>query len=216
MIPQLSTEVTSHIMQLSLPRLSFDSSRERADLFLSFSLVNRTWRELARQDLYKHIAIGSPEVAECFFKALEEDGAAVGERARSLRLGTREQETWLREIDMLIELIVQSLPNLVEVWAKGVGPLQLSAFAADSESPSFLPGLVDTDVRRLAELCAPHLRFSDPSPVRGPSLDLYDCRPFPSLSAIPVRTTSSASSNPCTFSPTSKCPASSTYETTTT
>lgn len=77
MVPQLPPETINQIIQLSLPRPSFDSFRERPRLLLSYALVNRTWRPLAQQELFKHVTIGSAKAARDFVATLEEGGAAV-------------------------------------------------------------------------------------------------------------------------------------------
>ena len=126
MIPQLPTEVTSHIIQLSLPHPSFDSLGERADLLLSYSLVSRIWRALAQRELFKHAVIKNRQAAGGFTAALEEAGAGLRERVTSLRFGSGSNDLDAPEFD---RWVVLELTSLVELWVLGVRNLKLSSVA---------------------------------------------------------------------------------------
>jgi hypothetical protein len=63
MIPPLPTKILHHIIKLSLPVVSFGSYRQRYDLLLVFSLVNSTWRALARKELYEKLFVRTPRQA---------------------------------------------------------------------------------------------------------------------------------------------------------
>jgi hypothetical protein len=54
-LPSLPTEILQHIIQLSLPRLSFKTFRERYDILLNSCLVNKLWAVLAQRELFRHV-----------------------------------------------------------------------------------------------------------------------------------------------------------------
>ena len=88
MVPWLSPEVTTLIIQHSLPRPSYGSYRQRADLLLACSLVDQTWGSLAQEELFKNVVIESLDAATRFIATREEGvGVELPKRVRSLRVG---------------------------------------------------------------------------------------------------------------------------------
>ncbi|ORY76934.1 hypothetical protein BCR35DRAFT_353300 [Leucosporidium creatinivorum] len=67
MNPPLPTEILHPIIKFSLPIVSFRTYRARYRLLLVYSLVNSTWRALAKKELYE----------ELFVKDLKEAAAAL-------------------------------------------------------------------------------------------------------------------------------------------
>ncbi|ORY88066.1 hypothetical protein BCR35DRAFT_330281 [Leucosporidium creatinivorum] len=53
-IPSLPIELQRRILLLALPRLSFDTFKERYKLLCTASLVNKAWRELALREMMRH------------------------------------------------------------------------------------------------------------------------------------------------------------------
>lgn len=69
-VPPLPPELTAHIVDLSLPPLSFDTFRDRADILLRFSLVCQLWRELAQQRLFGCPVLASETAAKLLLDAV--------------------------------------------------------------------------------------------------------------------------------------------------
>lgn len=73
-LPTLPLEIWSHIIRLSLPVKCFASFRERYDVLLAYSLVNRIWRELAQAQLLRHVWLEDKERAERFLAGVDRTG----------------------------------------------------------------------------------------------------------------------------------------------
>ncbi|ORY88070.1 hypothetical protein BCR35DRAFT_31152 [Leucosporidium creatinivorum] len=54
MTPSLPIELHRRVLLLALPRLSFDTFKERYELLCTASLVNKAWRELALREMMRH------------------------------------------------------------------------------------------------------------------------------------------------------------------
>ncbi|ORY73831.1 hypothetical protein BCR35DRAFT_306940 [Leucosporidium creatinivorum] len=85
MIPSLPTEILHHIIKLSLPVVSFGTYRERYNLLLAYSLVNSTWRALAKKELYEELFVKNSKEAAA---ALSVEGAR--ETVKRVHLGPYE------------------------------------------------------------------------------------------------------------------------------
>ncbi|ORY76897.1 hypothetical protein BCR35DRAFT_118357 [Leucosporidium creatinivorum] len=107
MIPPLPTEIVHHIIKLSLPVLSFKSYGERYVLLLAYSLVNSTWRALAKKELYEELFVKDTDAAAA---ALSAEGAL--EAVKRVHLGP--YQTWGDDV-MLAEAMVAEvkLPKTV-------------------------------------------------------------------------------------------------------
>ncbi|ORY92602.1 hypothetical protein BCR35DRAFT_348970 [Leucosporidium creatinivorum] len=60
-LPSLPTEILQKIIQLSLPRLSFKTFRERYSILLVLCRVNKLWAAIAQKELGKHGLRLTPE-----------------------------------------------------------------------------------------------------------------------------------------------------------
>lgn len=83
-LPTLPPETISHIIKLSLPVKRFGSFRERYRVLRSYSLVDRTWRELAQARLFRHVWLSEERQARGLLASLELTG--WGPRVRSIRV----------------------------------------------------------------------------------------------------------------------------------
>ncbi|ORY92625.1 hypothetical protein BCR35DRAFT_4898 [Leucosporidium creatinivorum] len=58
-LPSLPTEIKQRIIQLALPRLAFETFRERYKVLLTCCRVNKLWAALAQKELVKHVGFAT-------------------------------------------------------------------------------------------------------------------------------------------------------------
>ena len=76
--PSLPTEIIHRIIQLALPRVSFETFGERYSMLLSFMLVDQRWKALAQRELLRHVLLKTEAQVKLF--------TGLKPEARNLRL----------------------------------------------------------------------------------------------------------------------------------
>ncbi|KAM0751926.1 hypothetical protein T439DRAFT_355806 [Meredithblackwellia eburnea MCA 4105] len=120
---RLPPELIFRVIQLALAPPSYTHSKESTSSLLSFSLVCRSWRSIAQQELWTHIVLRDSHAVEMFL-------CAVGEEwvdpmyTKTLRLGEKRETTRpMNGVAALLdrcrraeELYVTGLSNFVLPW----------------------------------------------------------------------------------------------------
>ncbi|ORY92578.1 hypothetical protein BCR35DRAFT_298035 [Leucosporidium creatinivorum] len=167
-LPSLPTEIMQRIIQLSLPRLSFKTFRERFNTLLNLCRVNKLWAALAQEELYRHVGIGSKATAESFITATRAANDAGRRQTRSLRLllpdlDAFEEGSTLQRAEMQqVETLLAMLPML----------RMLCVVAEEQPHPVLDLGALSALAPNLEDLIIDYFDF-DPSPSQSPLLGAH-------------------------------------------
>ncbi|ORY92532.1 hypothetical protein BCR35DRAFT_327658 [Leucosporidium creatinivorum] len=123
-LPSLPTEILQRIIQLALPRLSFNTIPERCDLLLTLCRVNKLWAALAQEELYRHVRIKEDRAADALL-ATQHAQPAGGHRIHSVRfllpsLDGDKSESNRLEVSQ-VESMLRALPELKKLYIVGEG-----------------------------------------------------------------------------------------------
>ncbi|ORY92459.1 hypothetical protein BCR35DRAFT_327587 [Leucosporidium creatinivorum] len=111
-LPSLPTEIMQRIIQLALPRLSFNTFRERYSLLLALSRVNKRWGALAQEELLRHVRLRTKHAAEVLLKT-QSTRDAPPLPTKSLRLLVRSAGDKLERVEVSqVEALVAVSPKL--------------------------------------------------------------------------------------------------------
>ncbi|ORY92609.1 hypothetical protein BCR35DRAFT_348976 [Leucosporidium creatinivorum] len=111
-LSSLPTEILQRIIQLSLPRLSYKTFRERYDILLILCRVNKRWAALAQRELYSHVWLNH-EVAGAAF--LVNYSSSLASRTKSLRLNEEHPSPLKGVKSPSMENLMRVLPSLREL-----------------------------------------------------------------------------------------------------
>jgi hypothetical protein len=87
MPPLLPPETIRHIIQLSLPPVLYSAFEERYALLLSYSLVNSTWRQIAKEELFRDLWVANKAVGDRILQGMHGEEAVLMQRTRTVRFG---------------------------------------------------------------------------------------------------------------------------------
>ncbi|ORY92597.1 hypothetical protein BCR35DRAFT_4394 [Leucosporidium creatinivorum] len=108
-LPSLPTEIWQRIIQLTLPRLSYKTFRERYDTLLVLCRVNKLWAALAQRELYSHVWLNH-EVSGTAF--LANYSSSLARTTKSLRLNEEHRSSLEGIATALMHDLTGTLPRL--------------------------------------------------------------------------------------------------------
>lgn len=125
--PQLPRELWEYILSLALPHtIAYATVPERQRALLAFSRVNSTWRESAQTELFKHVALPTPEAAESFLRVLRsgERGEELARTVRTVRIGlvreAQPEDKLVRSEAFKVAELLERCTALEELWGSGL------------------------------------------------------------------------------------------------
>ena len=84
-VPTLPIELVAHIIELSLPERQYHTFAERYATLRTLSLVNNLWKDLAHDQLYKHVLV--EDTARLDALAVTLPGSGRASQVKSIRFG---------------------------------------------------------------------------------------------------------------------------------
>ncbi|ORY92590.1 hypothetical protein BCR35DRAFT_298052 [Leucosporidium creatinivorum] len=159
-LPSLPTEILQRIIQLTLPRLSFNTFRERYDTLLNLCRVNKLWAAPAQEELYRHVGLTGKQMGKRLIES-QRSSALSPLPIKSLRALVGEDPPEAYTTFSQLERLVPASPKLAV--------LQIVAELDSENAPAVDLGSLSALAEGLEELAIDYCRFS-PSPSQSPLL----------------------------------------------
>lgn len=114
MIPSLPIELVQLIIQLNIGQFKLSNFRQRYNSLLQHSLVSQIWRNVAQEELERHIALQSAESVSSFVEKIAGNDS-FGKITKSLAF-TLETRAVRHLYFSNIPVILSKCENLEEIW----------------------------------------------------------------------------------------------------
>lgn len=120
-VPPLPNELHHQILLIALPRLSFDTFKERYELLRAASLVSKAWRRMALRELIRHPYFQSIKQERKFMKAVWQVYSGFTKWGGKSVARGKVESLWIGDCHRWREnmKVGSTLPCAVEVWMQG-------------------------------------------------------------------------------------------------
>lgn len=131
----LPFELIYHIMELATPPPRLRSFRDRYEFLQRCSLVDKQWRGIAQELLFRHIYLNSAKLYELLQGVLLAENSrdlgatALGDGTEEIRLGEDEQWTVAQ-----VKSLLHCFPNVRRIWMMSKNGLRGPSLRGDSLS----------------------------------------------------------------------------------